>query len=142
MTTVAWDGTILCADTLGLYGGIPHIAHKLWRLHGDRICGGAGTMSTILEMKVWLMEGAQIDKFPSSQRSEDWSPILVISKGLVELYEKTPWPIIRHETQIAIGSGKEAALAAMACGKTAKEAVKIASLFDINTGQDVDEMIL
>jgi hypothetical protein len=53
-----------------------------------------------------------------------------------------PLPTVPHSFSVrppcAIGSGMDFALAAMACGKTAAEAVEIAARFDPNTGGRVD----
>jgi ATP-dependent protease HslVU (ClpYQ) peptidase subunit len=45
-----------------------------------------------------------------------------------------------EDKKTATGSGRDYALAAMHCGKTAREAVEIACLFETGCGNGVDEL--
>jgi len=141
MTTIAWDGTTLAADKRAVNGSIIFTTTKIKRINGQLVAG-AGQMATILEVFDWLERGGYVDEFPSVQRDDDtWSPILVITKDKRVLkYEQTPYPIEYEDKTFAMGSGRELALCAMYCGKSAKEAVEIASIFDSCTGNGVDTL--
>ena len=55
--------------------------------------------------------------------------MLVVRKdGPLHQYETTPWPLVLHNKQWAIGSGRDFAMAAMYLGKTARAAVELATV--------------
>lgn len=94
-------------------------------------------------MLAWVKAGYPPDKFPKLQEDkDDYSTFLVLDKDGIRLYEYGPEPIRFEDKQYATGSGRDFALAAMYLGKTAKEAVEIASLFDTDCGNGVDVMTL
>jgi ATP-dependent protease HslVU (ClpYQ) peptidase subunit len=95
-------------------------------------------------MIAWFQAGEKAEDFPKEQRDkDDWAPLLVIREnGKIHKYERTPYPLKYQDKQFAIGSGRDFALAAMACGKTASEAVEVASMFDSNCGNGVDTLRL
>lgn len=95
-------------------------------------------------MLAWISRGAKPASFPESQRDKnDWAATLVIRPGpIIELYERTPYPIRYEDKQFACGTGRDFALAAMFLGKNAKEAVKVACVFDPGCGNGVDELRL
>lgn len=143
MTTIAWDGRTLAADKRAEYGGCIQVVTKIFRA-GDCLVGGAGEASFILAMVEWVRAGRAAHEFPSSQRDkDDWQPVLVVEpNGLAMVYERTPHPIRWERPFGAVGSGKQFAMAAMHCGKTAQEAVAVASEFDCGTGNGVDVLSL
>lgn len=139
MTTIAWDGKMLAADKRSMYGGCINVVTKIWAVRGCLV-GGAGELAFIFPMVEWVAGGRDMAAFPSSQRDkDDWQPVMVIDPGgRCLIYERTPHPIMWERGFGAIGSGKQYALAAMQCGKSAAEAVQVASLFDHQTGNGVD----
>lgn len=79
----------------------------------------------------WFRSGGQ---FP---QTEDASFYVITPKKVIKCYEAEV-PFIVEDRVFATGSGRDYALAAMHCGKSAKEAVEIAAFFDINTGKGID----
>ena len=92
----------------------------------------------------WLERGAKPDEFPTTQRDVDlYAGTLVIEPdGRLLKYERGPYPMNFLDTQTAIGSGGDFARAAMACGRTAAQAVEMAALFDSGTGNGIDTLAL
>jgi len=143
MTVIAWDGRTLAADKRSDYGGCIQVVTKIHRA-GGCLVGGSGELSFVLGMVEWVRNGRDPSQFPASQRDkDDWQPTLVIEpSGRALMYERTPHPIRWEREFGAIGSGKQYALAAMRCGKTAAEAVAIASEFCPGCGNGIDALAL
>lgn len=132
MSTVAWDSKTLAADKQ-CCSNFKTRAKKVFRLSDGRLFGGAGTFEQVLAVRAWLDEGG--DK---PERLDDFTGILVDLDGTAYRLEER---LIRDrilERCHAIGSGAPFAITAMALGKTAREAVRIAAGFDPLTGGGVD----
>lgn len=141
MTVIAWDGKTLAADRRASLGNMHRTIHKLHRI-GDCLCGSAGDSDMAQELLAWFRSGAEPKEFPPSQRDKDnWVGLLVVRPdGDLWRYERTPFPVVFPQQQFAIGSGRDFALAAMWCGKSAAEAVDIACRFDASCGNGVDTL--
>lgn len=139
MTTIAWDGKTLAADTQASSCGLKFRTSKIGRLKDGRLYGISGDADYGLAVVDWLNGGEK----PHQADKDDWSTILVIGlDGSINRYERRLIPITVLEHQHAIGSGRDFAMAAMACGKTAKEAVEIASQLDEATGGYIETLAL
>lgn len=133
MTTVAYDGITLAADSRGIDDGVI-MGDREIKLHkvGSSLVGMAGECCAMpafiefLETGVWVKE------------AEGCSAI-VVSGVSAKLYEGNKYPLKIH-APYAIGSGAIAALAAMYAGVDAVKAVKIASRLDPGTGGRVMKM--
>lgn len=143
MTIIAWDGKTLAADKLASYGSMARTTTKIFRIR-DCLVGYSGDQTFGEQMLAWFKRGENPDDFPASQRDkDDWISLLVIRPGgAIHIYERTPYPLSFEDIQYAIGSGREFAIAAMYCGKSAVDAVLIASMLDTGCGQGVDELTL
>lgn len=143
MSVIAWDGVTLAADRRASHGGFIHTTRKILRVR-DCLLGFTGPTDFGEQMVAWWIKGGQEKDFPESQRSpDDWAGLLVIAPGpTIFKYERTPFPILVHDRQFAVGSGRDFAMAAMACGRTAAEAVEIACRFDSGCGNGIDELTL
>lgn len=142
MTTIAWDGHTLAADKRACSSGLCLKVRKIWRI-GELLYGASGSADQAAEMFAWIERGRRPDDFPASQRDkDDYAPVLVIDGGRVLKYERTPFPIEFETVHHAIGSGRDFALAGMACGLTAAQAVGLAAQFDSGTGDGVDTLVL
>jgi ATP-dependent protease HslVU (ClpYQ) peptidase subunit len=148
MTTVAWDGVTLAADRRASGGGMPAVSiRKIRRCADGRLVGGAGLAGAVLALLDWVEAGMQGDA-PVRMDSDEWSDVLLVEPGrragaMPRLFVLGRYG--RYEIEaphFAIGSGAAYALGAMACGKSAAEAVKIAARFDIATGPEVVELPL
>ena len=143
MTCIAWDGTTLAADKLASYGGTVTTVTKIHCING-LLVGGSGESSFIGAMLEWVRSGREPDKFPKSQSDkDDWQPLLVVElDGTTSLYERTQYPIRHEQRCIAIGSGREYAMAAMHLGCDAQQAVEVAIALDCNCGNGIDVLTL
>ncbi len=143
MTTIAYDGFTLAADRQSTNGGLPMAIQKIY-FEDKKLIAGSGEAATFLEMLNWIRNGADPSKFPEKQKSnETYCAVIVIHEaGNAELYEVGPYPLPILTIPYAIGSGRDFAIAAMHLGKSAKEAVEIASLFDVHSGLGVDAYVV
>ena len=138
MSIIAWDGKSLAADKRACIGTLIATTTKIFRV-GDALVGYAGEADGGEELLAWF-RAADPEKFPESQRDkQSWTGLLVVwPDGHIWKYECTPHPIKFPPQHFAIGSGRELALMAMRLGKTAPEAVLLASEFDSGCGNGVD----
>jgi hypothetical protein len=139
MTTVAWDGKTLAADKQAEINGIKQRVTKIRRLPNGSIVGSSGCAVVGRIYIQWLQVGGPR---PDVLDGDDWCAVLEIKPdGSIWRHEKYGCLLI-EEDFYACGSGSGLALAAMECGKTAAEAVVIASKFDTGTGSEVDTLTL
>jgi hypothetical protein len=148
MTVIAWDGKTLAADRRMCSGSIVQSTTKLFHVisHEQEPCLVAvtGDFSMGMEMVDWFADGAKPSEFRSDWRDPDkgGACMLVVRKSGVVQYESSPVPIQFTGPFCASGSGSMAALAAMHCGKSAAEAVEIASIYCSGCGNGVDTLEL
>lgn len=143
MTCVAWDGRTLAADRLMCNGYTGQSTTKIERF-GVELIGITGDLSVGLEVRAWYLNGADPLSFPSSNRNPDKGASLIVVRpsGEVWKFESGPHAFRVEGAFCAFGSGDEAALVAMACGKTAAEAVALAAMFNTTVGHGVDTLEL
>ena len=146
MTTIAYDGNTMVADTLAVDSwGLRERSVKIWS-NPHVIIGGAGESGQInrwwftLDQDTVLSDLLTAGYAPYVKDNNDPSLIIV---------DRSTGRILRHaggafvpvsRTFHAVGSGRDFALAAMHLGHTAKDAVLLASKFDNNTGSDLTIM--
>lgn len=134
MTTIAYDGKTLAADTLAS-NGIKWRFRKLYRLPDGSLFGAAGSCQEILAVLAWLRRGEK----PSDL--QNFEGLIVSQAGVSALGMRLMRePVV--ERYYAVGSGAHFAIAAMACGRSAVQAVRIAARFDPGTGGRVESMRL
>ena len=142
MTVIAWDGKTIAADKQSNYGNTKRIATKLFRAN-DCIIGFAGNVAIGQEVVDWFTRDGMPKDFPPQARDkEDFVSLLIAYKtGCVSEITRSPFPD-SLTGKVAIGSGRDFALAAMHLGKSAVEAVEVAALFDVNCGMGYDAYTL
>lgn len=135
MTTIAWDGKILAGDTLCNASFCREVT-KIFKIDKDTLFGGSGFHEDCLRAVMWLRnpEGEKPELDP-----DNFAGILV-QKGKAFRLESNLIEMPIKESAHAVGSGADCAMVAMYLGKSAIEAVKIAAIFDINTGSKVTSM--
>lgn len=139
MTVIAWDGKSIAADRQGTSGGIAATVSKIRKLKNGEVLTGYGYLSEVFALMRWYEAGAVKEDWPSFQTKEDWSGLIIMSpEGKITYYEYTPHPHTLKEKIYAWGGGAELALGALAAGASAKEAVLIASKYQIGCGKGVD----
>lgn len=137
MTCIAFDGRTLAADKQTTSAGMKRTVTKIFRI-GKLVCGCSGAIDQGLEMLDWVRTGRDPERFPASQRTDNWSNLVVIEDGRVLSYEQTPYPIINEDPVVAFGSGRDYALAAMYLGCDARRAVAVACQFEAGCGMGID----
>ncbi len=143
MTVIAWDGQTLAADKLACSGATRGTVTKIRRFGGE-LLAVAGNLSIGMEMAAWYEAGAKPADYPASNRNlnEGASLIVVKPDRTVWKYESSPYPFQCEGAFQAFGSGDESAKVAMACGKTAAEAVGLVSMFNTGCGNGCDTLRL
>lgn len=135
MTTIAFDGKILAADTAHWRGDvISWLADKLHVLDDGykpvAVYGWAGNYSKALPLQEWIPKLLNGEKLESREATDadEWQAIIVDLRPSEELrtYILSPDMILAPCGQfIAIGMGEHTAMAALRCGKDATQAVQL-----------------
>ncbi len=142
MTIIAWDGKTLAADKRGLNSGLPRTLTKIRRI-GDLLVGVSGDAADQQDVMAWVEQGRKVDNYPKAMLDKELgSSMVIIEDGKIMYYGTSPLPTVIEDKTIAMGSGRDYAIAAMHLGKSAREAVEIASLFDVGCGNGVDVLTL
>ena len=152
MTTIAFRDGILAADSQVTVnteagGSTKHRCAKLFRKtikqgrkSFDVIIATAGASSPGSMFVDWYGSGEPIPKM-LELHGGDFTCLVLAPHGLYEVDMYCfPEPIL--DKFYAVGSGRKEALAAMHCGKSAREAVEIASRIDPYTGGAITTMTL
>lgn len=137
MTTVAWDGFELAADSMVSLGSIKYTARKLFRLADGSILGASGKTTDISRLVKYLNgETAVVPKISSVHA------IHVTPDKTVYLYAGgiDTQPVL--DRYVAVGTGGDIALGAMEAGKSAFLAVEIACRRDSSSGPPVESLQL
>lgn len=117
---------------------------KVWRIvHEDNVVllGCSGIYTDALLIREWIEAGGTEEKKPRIG-GEEGGPCILIQYGKAFVIESTLFPIRIIEPFFAIGSGRDYAMAAMRCGRSAREAVEIACEFDIYSSAPITEVSL
>ena len=143
MTVIAWDGRTLAADRLGVNGDTLHTVKKLWPLEKGGAIAVSGSLPQGLELKRWVEEGMEKEKFPSKKKDEEWALLIVVLPGKAAVcFENLPEPIEVLDSFGAWGCGREAALGALEMGADAIKAVKVASKWVDGCGRGCDYVVI
>jgi 20S proteasome alpha/beta subunit len=138
MTVIAWDGKTLAADKRVSQCGIARTTTKIFRI-GELLAGSSGVTNEGAEIIEWVRRGRNPEDFPAHFRGEKSEcQVLVVENGICKSYDGSPYAVVYEDSFYATGSGRDYAMAAMACGKSAAEAVGIACRFETGCGNGVD----
>ena len=112
-----------------------------------QIIGFVGNYGDSLEFVEWVRCGADLSDWPEFQtyRGNDDAPdftALMLHEDGIDLWSEHAQPEPVLDEFFAIGSGSEAATAAMHMGASAHDAIEIAMLVDLHTGGEVHAMKL
>lgn len=138
MTTIAYRDGVLAVDSMCGRGSTitPGAYHKLVRLPDGSVAAGCGAVPIINLIIGWIASGCP-DEMP--EMDENSSVVHLGNDGIVTEYCHLGASYTQGEFD-AWGSGFEPALAAMWCGKSAEEAVKIACKVDKNSAEPIFTM--
>jgi len=133
MTTIAYRNNMLVADTAswdanGVYFGK---SSKLFKLNDGRLLGTAGSYSMAVRVVAWLNGEGERPVCREDRRTDRFQGLVITQDARVfHIDESLEEAEIMDCPFVAIGSGRELALGAMAMGGTAVQAVAIACEFD------------
>lgn len=137
MTVIAIRDNVVAADRQASNDSQRWTVAKLWVPDGNgeikpvermakasRVYAFTGDLGIVPGLIKWHLDGADPEKYPASQRTDDWARLIVATVDGVWGYEKHPFPVRYRDKYIAYGSGSDVALGAMYHGATAIQAVE------------------
>lgn len=139
MTVIAWDGKAMASDRQGEFYCSKTYRTKIRRIGAD-IAGCAGEARASEAVCKWLESGGGVDDFPRIAEA-DKANVLLAGPGGLFLYENSPHAMRLENPFFAIGSGGDAAMAAMHLGCDAKRAVEVACEVATGCGGGVDVLV-
>lgn len=143
MTTIAYDGRTLAADKQSTVHGIADRVTKIFRVPGGAVAF-AGSGLHAARLLEWFRRNRPVDQWPAPKNEDQSADALFIAgDGQILMYSgesSTPTP--SESSFVAMGSGRDFALAAMHLGHDARQAVEVAIALDINSGLGVDAIEL
>jgi hypothetical protein len=131
MTTIAWDGEALAADTLLTSDGT-RVGYTA-KIRRSRRCliGFCGRLANFEHFYSWF-RGGMVGAF----LSEGGNVFIIPPTGPTIIWGNgAPWT--ETAAQWALGDGEHIALGAMQVGATAVEAVRAAIALNVHTGGDI-----
>lgn len=152
MTTVVFRDGVMASDTRGTHGdaGIMK-CNKLFRVMvkatprakpREHILGICGDVYAAMCFVNWYGSGKpRPEIFDNMHESEEFGVMIWTGRKLLEVNRLCAFVEVEEKFH-AIGSGAAYALGAMACGKSASEAVRIACRYDGYSGLPVVTMSL
>jgi ATP-dependent protease HslVU (ClpYQ) peptidase subunit len=138
MTTIAWDGRRIAADTLVSFDNMKsRYTTKIHRIDGALVAC-AGKVSDVAHFLTWVRAGEHPGlNVPTLDESFEAIVIRPFEKGEAVTYgpELNPEP---RPAPWSLGSGAKIAMGALLAGADAKRAVEICIDLDIYSGGDID----
>lgn len=141
MTVICWDGRTLAANKRVSFGTSIATTTKIHRIDG-MLVGCAGGAAEGRACVQWVRDGMDRSQYPSVQKEDPCSFLVILPNGAIHYYSKAPDPLVIEDKTFAIGSGSEYADAAMYLGKSAREAVEVAIALDSGCGNGIDTLEL
>ena len=151
MTVIAWDGRTLAADrqctnSCGAIRTVTKIEKFWWGEEGgdqiEVLTAITGDHEIGLELLAWFKDGGVPEEFPESARGDHATLVAISREFGVHVWTKGPQPMRFEDQQLAWGSGRDYAMAALLLGKSAKEAVDLACQLNAFCGGGVDVLEL
>ena len=130
MTTVVCTREEMASDSQ-LSGDYRASAKKLWKIKGG-VVGIAGQYAACVQFVKWL-KGEQDD--PPDMEEVD--AMVVTATGRILHYNSSTEPFEVEDDFSAIGSGAQAAMAAMHMGASVERAIEVACAVDVGSGGKV-----
>lgn len=128
MTVIAYKDGLLASDS-AISSDIVYIASmkKVIRTSAGWLVGGCGDVVHVVRFLSWAEAGFKARSRPPP--SEDFAGMAIAPDGSLSLFEKDMMAFPVSAPFLAIGSGADLALGAMAHGASAAQAVEIAIQF-------------
>jgi ATP-dependent protease HslVU (ClpYQ) peptidase subunit len=154
MTTIAWDGKSISADTQSTSGStvLPCptkliVIREHLEIEGKKIflVATAGTSGDHRHSLKYIRDGG-LESGKEMHKQVSSILLMITTDGCGYVFQKDRDNLLpcvwEQPAPYATGSGGDFALAAMHCGKNSHEAVQIASLLDVYTGGKIDTIML
>jgi len=147
-TTCAWDGKTLATDSQMTKGHSRIMCSNKFVRSDARhaVLAGAGDVRTLDKIKKFFLENTRpiselklgVINDPDMplpfKRGADFAILIIPDSGSALYYEGELKDPVVIEAPFAFGTGEEYAMAAMAQGQTASQAIEVAEKLDIYTG--------
>lgn len=149
MTTIAFDGKTLAADTQSNMGSIvvSNREQKIfsqdgWTVNGRKVLAAGTAGDCGIEEELFNVMTVGLDFMSDFSPQIEFHALLVVGEDesyfVMKDREATRAMIMLQRGKFAIGSGDVVAITAMHLGKTAEEAVQVAIELDTRTGGVVE----
>lgn len=136
MTTVAFDGRNVAADSMSTVGGIMAGYHGKLFAHRGVIATGTGDAALCKRFRDWVQAGMRGEPPPMKMGENEAQCMLFYAPNrYIDFDEAGPIPL--EAPFVAYGSGREIALGALAAGASAARAVEIAASLCPYTGGEI-----
>lgn len=137
MTIICTDGRVMAGDTQIDDDGSKGVAPKIFKTK-KAIIGIAGDYKHALRFVKWYNDRRRRKPGPD----DNFEAIVYTSKHGLSYWDSDLEPQPIHDEYYAIGSGREAALGAMAVGASPEEAAEAACKVNTYCGGKVDVVLL
>lgn len=124
---------MVAADSQAQANGTAYTTRKLYRANGA-VIGVSGCLDNMLMFVHWYAAGADLSDRPKGIDGT----ALVLDRSGIWRYESECYPIPILDPFAAIGSGTDAALAAMHLGENPANAVYVACKVDVHSAVPVE----
>ncbi len=143
MTVIAWDGTTMAADKQGTASGYAYAVTKIFRIK-NCIVGIMGNVSHGMQLLNWFQSGMIPERWPSYTEDKNADALYVRYDGTMWFYTSDckGYPEQILDSYIALGSGRDYALATMHLGHNAVKAIEVACELDVYCGKGIDAITL
>jgi hypothetical protein len=141
MTVIAWDGKMLAADKASTSSGYLGTVTKIYRVPGG-IVGFSGDADKAMDLLEWFRKGRHAEHYPAGQKEGGADALFIDAEGRVFMFDKTHNATMREEKFVAMGCGRDYALAVMYLGHDARRAVEVACALDNGCGKGIDTLEL
>ena len=145
MTTICYHAAskTMAADTQATSGNRKLRCSKVRQMADGGLLGGAGNWAHICKVQRWAEAGFTDKTRPDfGGDGAEFECLIVKGDGTIYLLDDQMELMPFSDGNFAIGSGGDYALAAMDCGKSPADAVRVASKFDAATSEPVEEWAL
>jgi ATP-dependent protease HslVU (ClpYQ) peptidase subunit len=118
---------------------------KITRTTAGELLAVCGDFDTGQALMAWYKEGAAPELFPENRDQNDScrAQLLVVDAGpRVRIFESTAFAMTIEDKHVAMGSGRDYALAAMHLGRNSRKAVEVACALDTGCGNGIDTLRL
>lgn len=143
MTVIAWDGRTLAADRQATNQGYARQATKIHRVPGGLVAF-AGSAVHSMALLDWFKAERPPHSWPAPPNDNQEGDALFIGDDRTVLlyagFSRHPESI--EDPFVAMGCGRDYALAALHLGHDARRAVEVACALDIHCGMGIDVLTL